>query len=210
MKKLIFISTGRCGTKKIAQILRKHLPEEFAVVHQMPFSRLANVVGNLFFYLGSSEKIKQLLYNFIVSKYCRGKHFICSDPLTSMVIPKDYIESADVCIVHIERNSEAFADSFFRLSRQRISSFIAHNFIPFWQIGIWPLENCLNSRIKKKYIKISALKNKKFAETYSSNPNYVRIEMAQIFNSDFLSNIIFKFFNYKIIIPANELKIKTN
>jgi len=210
MKKLIFVSTGRCGTKKIAQILRKYLPEEFAVVHQMPFSRFGNVVGNLFFYFGSPEKIKHLLYNFIVSKYCCGKHFICSDPLTSMVISKDYINSADVCIVHIERDPEAFADSFFRLSRRRINSFIAHNFIPFWQIGIWPLENCLNSKIKRKYMKLAEQKNKKFAEAYSGNPNYIRIDMAQIFNSDFLSHIIFKFFNYKIAIPAAELKIKAN
>ena len=210
MKKLIFVSTGRCGTKRIAQILRKYLPEEFAVVHQMPFSRLANVVGNLFFYFGSSEKINHLLYTFIVSKYCWGKHFICSDPLTSMVIPKGYIDSADVCIVHIEREPEAFADSFFRLSRRRINSFIAHNFIPFWQIGIWPLENCLNSKIKEKYMKLAVRKNKKFAETYSANPNYVRIDMAQIFNSDFLSNIIFKFFKYKVDIPPAELKIIAN
>lgn len=210
MKKLIFVSTGRCGTKRIAQILRKCLPEEFAVVHQMPFSRLGNVIGNLSFYLGSSEKIKALLYSFTVSKYCRAKYFICSDPLTSMVIPKDYIDSADVCIVHIERSPEAFADSFFRLSRQRINSFLAHNFIPFWQIGIWPLENCLNSKIKQKYLKLAVLKNKKFVETYSANPNYVRIDMAQIFNSDFLSHTIFKFFNYKVSIPAAELKIKAN
>jgi hypothetical protein len=210
MKKLIFVSTGRCGTRRIAQILRKYLPEEFAVVHQMPFSRLANVAGNLFFYLGSSEKIKHLLYNFIVAKHCQGKHFICSDPLTSMVIPKDYIDSTDVCIVQIERSPEAFADSFFKLSRRRINSFLAHNFIPFWQIGIWPLENCLNRRIKRKYLKIAVLKNKKFAEAYSTNPNYVRINMAQIFSSDFLSNIIFKFFNYQVIIPSNELKIKAN
>ena len=210
MKKLIFVSTGRCGTKRIAQILRKCLPEEFAVVHQMPFSRLGNVVGNLFFYFGSSEKIKCRLYHFIVSKYCSHKYFICSDPLTSMVIPKDDIDSADVCIVHIERNPEAFADSFFRLSRRRINSFIAHNFIPFWQIGIWPLENCLNRKIKQKYMMLAVRKNKKFAEAYSGNPNYVRIDMAQIFNSDFLSNIILSFFNYKVTIPAAELKITAN
>ena len=210
MKKLIFISTGRCGTKRIAQILNKHLPEEFTVVHQMPFSRLANLVGNLFFYLGSSEKIRHLLYNFITSKYRRGKHFICSDPLTAMIIPKAYVDLEDVCIVHIVRDAETFADSFFNLSRQRFNSFIAHNLIPFWQIGIWPLENWLNPEIKKKYRKIAELKNNYFTETYSSNPNYVRIEMLQIFNSDFLSKIIFKLFNYEVIIPPNELKIKAN
>jgi hypothetical protein len=210
MKKLIFISTGRCGTKRIAQILNKYLPEEFTVVHQMPFSRLANLVGNMFFYLGTSEKIKHLLYNFITSKYRRGKHFICSDPLTAMIIPKAYVDLEDVCIVHIVRNAEAFADSFFNLSRQRFNSFIAHNLIPFWQIGIWPLENWLNPEIKKKYRKIAELKNNYFTEAYSSNPNFKKVEMETIFSSNFLNNLIHDFFHYAVDIPAQALKIKAN
>ncbi len=210
MKKLIFISTGRCGTKRIAQILNKYLPEEFTVVHQMPFSRLANLVGNMFFYLGSSEKIKHLLYNFITSKYRRGKHFICSDPLTAMIIPKAYVDLEDVCIVQIVRNAETFADSFFNLSRQRFYSLIAHNLIPFWQIGIWPLENWLNPEIKKKYRKIAELKNNYFTEAYSSNPNFKKVEMDHIFASNFLNNIIHEYFHFEAAIPEHELKVKAN
>lgn len=210
MKKLIFVSTGRCGTKRIAQILRKYLPEEFAVVHQMPFSRLANVIGNLLFYWGPSDKIKRLLYNLIVSPYCREKHFISSDPLTSMVVPKDYIHSADVCLVHIERDPEDFADSFLKLSRQRIFSFIAHNFIPFWQIGIWPLENILSPGIKRKYIEIAKLKNNFFNDSFSSSPNFKKIAMDQVFSSNFLNHIIHQHFHYEAGIPDHELKIKSN
>ena len=210
MKKLIFVSTGRCGTKRITQILRKYLPDEFAVVHQMPFSRLANVIGNLLFYLGPSDIIKRLLYNFIVSSYCRKKHFICSDPLTAMLIPKNYISSVDVCLVHIERNPKDFANSFFKLSRKRMSSFIAHNFIPFWQIGIWPLENIFNPRIKRKYFKIAELKNNFFTENFSSNPNFKKIKMDQVFSSNFLNKIIHEHFHYKAAIPDHELKIKAN
>lgn len=210
MKILIFVSTGRCGTKRIAQILRKYLPEEFAVVHQMPFSRLANVIGNLFFYLGSSEKIKHFLYNLIIKKYSRGKHFVCSDPLTSMVIPKDYIDSADVCIVQIERSPKAFADSFFKLSRRSVNSFLAHNLIPFWQIGLWPFENFLHPDVKSKYIKIAEIKNNYFAQTYASNPSYERVGMETIFSSNFLSDLIRVHFHYNVAIPTQELEIKAN
>lgn len=210
MKKLIFVSTGRCGTKRIAQILRKYLPEEFAVVHQMPLSRLANFLGNIFFYTGPSEKIKQLLYYLVTSKYSRGKHFICSDPLTSMIIPKKDVHSQDVCIVHIEREAQAFAESFFGLSRKRLTSFIAHNFIPFWQIGLWPLENCLNPKVKDKYMKIAEIKNNYFAQAYSSNPNYKKMEMETVFSPDFLNALIHDCFHYKAAIPAQELKIKIN
>jgi hypothetical protein len=210
MKKLLFVSTGRCGTKRIAQILGNCLPDQFSVVHQMPFSRLANVVGNLLYYCGPSEKVQRALYDFIILKYCRAKHFICSDPLTAMIIPKVYVHSAQVCIVHIVREPESFADSFFKLSRREIYSLIAHNFVPFWQIGLWPLENLLNQKIKKKYVEIAKLKNTYFAQTYSANPNYVKIKMSQIFNSDFLSKIIVDFFGYQAVIPTSDLSRKAN
>ena len=210
MKKLIFVSTGRCGTKRIAQVLRKYLPGEFAVVHQMPFSRLANFIGNLLFYMGSSERIKQPLYHLMTSRYCRKRHFICSDPLTAMIIPRNALYSADVCIVHIQREPEAFAESFFRLSRRRLSSLIAHNLIPFWQIGLWPFENFLNSGIKNKYVKIAKIKNNYFTQNYASNPNYKKVEMETIFSSNYLNDLIYDIFHYAANIPAQELKIKAN
>ena len=52
MKHLLFVSCGRCGTVRLAQILRKKLPvEKYAVVHQMKYSRLANVIGNILYYV---------------------------------------------------------------------------------------------------------------------------------------------------------------
>ena len=210
MKKLLFVSTGRCGTKRIAQILKQYLPAEFSVVHQMPFSRIANIVGNIFFYLGSAEKIKYRMYDLMTSKYCRGKHFICSDPLTAMMIPKAYVDLEDVCIVQIVREAETFADSFYNLTRQRLNSFAAHNIIPFWQIGIWPLENWLNPEIKKKYRKIAEVKNTYFTERYSSNPHFKKIEMETLFSSNYLNDLIQDFFHYAVEIPAQELKIKAH
>ena len=31
MKKMIFVSTGRCGTTRIAQILKEYLPDDFSI-----------------------------------------------------------------------------------------------------------------------------------------------------------------------------------
>lgn len=210
MKKLLFVSAGRCGTARIAEILKQYLPEEFSVQHQMPFSRLANIVGNLLYYFGQSETIKKKLYIFIISRYAKKKHFVCTDPLTSMIIPQEYIQSPDVCIIHLTREPNAFAQSFFNHSRVKSKSFIAHNFIPFWQIGIWPFENLFNKNIKKKYMKIIALKNAYFDEKYASNPYYKRIDINEVFNTQFLKNIIFDYFNCKVPITEGDLKIKTN
>ena len=210
MKKLIFVSAGRCGTTRIAQILKEYLPVEFSVQHQMPFSRLANIIGNIFFYCGQSEKIKSKLYNFIIARYYQEKYFICTDPLTSMIIPREYINSKEVCIVHIFREPKEFAKSFFCFSREKSKSFIAHNFIPLWQIGIWTIENLINKNIQKKYSEIMELKNKYFEDNYSFNPNYIKVDMDQIFNSNFLKNKILNFFNYNMPVTDKDLTIKVN
>jgi hypothetical protein len=210
MKKLIFVSAGRCGTTRITQILKEYLPVEFSIQHQMPFSRLANIIGNIFFYIGQSEKFKKYLYKFITSRYSQRKYFICTDSLTSMIIPKEYIESEDVYIVHILREPKEFAESFFNFSRKKLKSFIAHNFLPFWQIGIWPLENILNSNIREKYGKVAEIKNRYFSDKYSLNPNYLQVDMDEIYNSSFLKDIIYNFFNHNIQITEEDLKIKAN
>jgi len=210
MKKLIFVSAGRCGTTRITQILKEYLPVEFSIQHQMPFSRLSNMIGNIFFYFGQSEKLKIKLYKFITSRYSQRKHFICTDPLTSMIIPREYVDSEDVYIVHIFREPKEFAESFFNFSRKKLKSYIAHNFIPFWQIGIWPLENLLNSNIKKKYKKVTELKNAYFTKNYSSNPNYLKIDMDKLFSTGIMSSLIENIFQYKIEIKDSDLKRKAN
>jgi hypothetical protein len=208
MKKLIFVSTGRCGTTRITEILKEKLPDQFSVNHVMPFSRLANIVGNLMFYIGQSETVKRFLYNFIISKFAKNKDFICTDPLTSMIIPREYIDSKDVSIVHLERSPEAFATSMFNISRTKIKSFIAHNFIPLWQPGLFPLENLLNKNIKEKYKKISRFKNAYFLQHYSNNPNFVTITMEELFNSNFLNKSVKDFLKKEIHITTGDLKKK--
>ena len=59
-------------------------------------------------------------------------------------------------------------------------------------------------------MKIIALKNVYFDEKYSSNPYYKRIDINEVFNTQFLKNIIFDFFNYKVPITEEDLKVKTN
>lgn len=210
-KALIFVSPGRCGTTRIAEILRDKLPqEEFAVTHQMPFSRLANVVGNLMYYFGQSEKIKAKLYNFIVSKHIEGKHFITTDPLTAMIIPKKWVESKNVCIVQITRDPEYFAESFYRFSRKNTKSFIAHNFIPFWQPGVLPLENLLGSGVKGKYKKIQKQKEVFFDTVYAGNVNYIKVDIRKLFDTDFITRLIHSFFHQSLEVRPGELSVKSN
>lgn len=210
MKKLIFVSTGRCGTARIAQLLREKLSDDYSVVHQMRYSRLANIIGNVMLYVGESNSIKRLLYEFIVSGYEGRNHFISTDPLTAMIIPDEYISSPEVCIVHIIRDDTSFARSFFSFSRSRLKSFIAHNFIPFWQPGVWPLENILNRNIGKKYQAVSKLKNAFFSKKYSVNPKYYQVRMGDIFTAPVLQDIVNGFFGEDISMSTGDLSIRAN
>jgi hypothetical protein len=210
MKKLIFVSTGRCGTRRIAQILREKLSDSYSVVHQMRYSRLANIIGNMMLYMGESNTIKRSLYKFIVSRYNRRTHFVSTDPLTAMIIPEEYVSSPEICIVHINRDDTSFARSFLSFSRSRLKSFIAHNLCPFWQPGVWPLENIFNRNIDKKYRQISKLKNTFFFTRYSLNPNYCQVNMTDIFTTPVLQGIVNDFFAESISISPSDLSIRAN
>ncbi len=210
MKKIIFVSTGRCGTNRITEILREKLPETYIIMHQMPFSRLANVIGNITFRFGMIDVLNHFLYTFITKKYSTNHAFISTDPLTAMIIPKAYVASKDMCIVHIKRDASSFAKSMFAFSRSRLKSFIAHNFIPFWQPCIFPLENLLNKNVLKKYEQVSILKNQFLERRYAHNSNYRQVSMKDLFETNVLESIINKFFDEQISISKNELGIKSN
>ena len=207
---MLFVSTGRCGTTRIAQILRQSLPANYAVVHQVRFARLANIAGNLLYYLGGGEAVKRALFSLVTDRYAQGRPFITTDPLTAMIIPEDFVASPDVCIVHVMREPDSFAKSFFDLSRMRFKSFVAHALVPMWQPGIWPLENLSRGRVLEKYKRVAALKKEFFETRYARNPNYVSFKMKDLFTSDALEKVVNGFFSESIRIPEGELSRKAN
>ncbi|MFC1755875.1 hypothetical protein ACFLZK_00580 [Patescibacteria group bacterium] len=211
-KKMFFVSNGRCGTKSIQKLLNEKLGSDFIVVHQVRGSRIANVVGNLMYSLGECELAKKGMFNKIFDNYFNqdDKFFISSDPLTAMIIPQKYVKSDKVAIVQIVRDSESFADSFLNIIKKRPTSFIAHTLIPFWQIGIFPLENLFSSNIRKKYISLNKLKNKWFAQQYSRNDNYVTVAFEDLFKEDNLAKVVNYFFGTEIKLSPKELAIKSN
>lgn len=208
MKKLILISTGRCGTKRISEILRSLLVDfEIEVSHQRPLSRLCNVLGNLMYYTGNMEFLKRILFK-IQLKTGKGGAVFC-DPLTAMCLPKNIVENPDVFLLHVTRNDHEFAQSMFRLTRKRFASMFAHNFIPWWQPSVWPLENLFNPNIIKKYERVSQLKNSYF-EGLSVNPNYRKVTMQTCFEDGFLNELIKEVFELEIKVDRSILNIKSN
>lgn len=211
MKRMFFVSTGRCGTMRAAQILDQYLPkDEYLAIHQPPLARIANIIGTIMLTYGFSERIKEFMYKLILRKYTENKHFICTDPLVSLIIPKSVIASDDTAIIHITRDPKSFAGSFRRRGRQFWKSFIAHYLLPYWQVGIYPLENFFNKNIEKKYEKVQLTKNKYFRENYSDNPHFVEATMEELFDTDFLERQVNEFFGTNIQIDESDLKSLAN
>lgn len=209
MKQLILVSNGRCGTKRISEILRLFLSEKnIEVSHQRPFSRLCNVLGNLMYYMGNMDYIKRMLFGIQCKKGEYGTVFC--DPLTSMCLPKSIIENPDVHLVHIYRDDREFANSMLRLTRKRWASLLAHNIIPLWQPSLWPLENLFSREIEKKYEKVNRLKNGYFNRLYSVNPHYQKVSMQTCFKEGFLNDLIKDVFDIEISADQNILNIKSN
>ncbi len=210
-KIMIFVSTGRCGTVRLSQILKKYSGNDFTVLHQTGISRTANIIGNILYYLRlNGNFIKKIIYGRIL-KLAKTDFLINTDPLTAMTIPEDMINSENVCIIHIYRDSEKFAESFYKFSRLKRKSFIAHNFIPFWQINIYPLQNWFSGeKIKKRYEKTAEIKNKWFVKKYQKNKYFKSVDMNIIFSTDFIEKTVNSFFGIELKINSEDLNVKSN
>ena len=210
MKALFFISTGRCGTHRIHEILGEKLPS-FKVIHHIQFSRIIYMIGNFMFIFGQINFIKKLLFKFLLSRSIGvNDKLISIDGRICFIIPDEYIKRKDVKIVHIGRENKSFAESMFKFSRFNIKNLIAHNLIPFWQLFLFPFENVLNRNVLKKYEKISRVKNEYFKNKYSLNPYYEYFDYKEIFQDTILQDLVNNAFGTKIKIAPEELNIRAN
>lgn len=210
-RKMVFVSTGRCGTRRLYEIFHEFLPAScFEVHHQMPGSRLANVVGNLLFHMGGGAFVREWAYRMVIGSPREDRSLIITDPLTAMVLPESWIRSDSVAVIHIVREDEGFAGSMFRLSRSRRNSFLAHNFIPFWQPFLFPLQNMLDSRIQQVYRRINRKKNRFLYLRCRKNSHYRQIPMTHMFRPRTLENLILDFFGFPLSIPETALSVRSN
>ena len=210
MKSMVFVSTGRCGTVRLSQVLGQYLPDSFFVAHQLPMSRLINMVGNLTYGWKTADRIRRQCYRWLLADCPTDRYLVLTDPLSSMMIPDHWVYSNDVAIVHITREPMAFGRSIYRLSRSRWKSWIGHIMVPFWQPGLLPMENLIRSDIIKRYAHIGKWKNEYFEGRYENNPNYRKLDMTEIFGTDTVSQLIDDFFGFEMTIPFSEWSVKAN
>jgi hypothetical protein len=176
----------------------------------MKNSRIANVIGNVLRKTERLEQVKAVFFADFVSRYADSRHFVSTDPLTAMMIPKQLIEQPNTHIVHVQRDHDEFARSMLLLTRRRWPSRIAHNLIPFWQPGLFPLENWLRKNVHERYRQVSIVKNQYFTSRYGMSPNYYHVTMKNLFSSGFLAELIAETLGESITISRDDLSKKAN
>ncbi len=209
---MVFVSTGRCGTRRLYEIFREFLPPEvFATCHQVKGSRLANVLGNILLFTGDPLGLREWLYRAVVVSSRGDDRFrIITDPLTAMVLPDSWIRSHDVAVIHVIRDDQGFARSMVALSRSRRNSFLAHNFIPLWQPYLFPLQYFLNPRLDRVYARINRKKNRFLNFRCRRNLYYRKVTMEVLFSTHILEKLIQEFFGSSVVIPKKALEIRSN
>ena len=84
-----------------------------------------------------------------------NEYYINCDPLLSFALSCVDFTGFDVCFIHIERKVDDFARSMINWQFTKMKSYIAHNFIPFWQPDtweVWRIKNrCFEIEFREKY-----------------------------------------------------------
>lgn len=185
-KIVFFLTTGRAGTKKIANYLKEFCPPQVTVDHQTPEARFINVLANMHYHGFPANKIINRKIQDILVKQKDTEYYINCDPLLSFGLSCVDFTGFNVSFIHIERKAEDFARSMINWQFTKTKSFIAHNFIPFWQPDIWPFEHLLHlfnkTYLKHKYCKVWETKNGAFEMEFQDKYPYLKIRFEELFD----------------------------
>ncbi len=112
--------------------------------------------------------------------------YINTDPLISCGLTPRITEQYGIYLIHVVRHPLAFAQSFVNLQFSRFKSFMAHNFVPFWQPTVRPFEHVVHfynrDYLIDKYMGVWLLKNKFFNKTYGEDVKYIPICFERLFD----------------------------
>ena len=184
-EKTYILSTGRCGTSYLYKFFNKNFPE-LKLTHQLPGSRLINIIGNLPLPLKTRANIIKFLFHLFNKNYLLNSTL---DPLRSLsiftIIKNDHRRKAK--IIHLVRDPRDFVTSFMNWKSQSLSKSILHYLIPFWQPfpkgeGFNYFRWIFMSKFKK-FCWVWYYKNTLFKQL-QSNQDYKLVKMEDIIKND--------------------------
>lgn len=188
-KPIIILSTGRTGTKFFSFFFKDHV-SGVTSYHTTKYTRLLNIVSNLYSLHKINEKTaefiwKILKYKFIVSH--KEQYIECNPYYYGLtgIISKYFPETKYLCIV---RSPKSYITSCINKEREKIKSKIANHLIFYWQPVSYPdhlrgLKDDFYQRVGF-YAKTWAHKNKILDDLCGGNKNALMLKFEDIFNSD--------------------------
>lgn len=182
---VFLLSTGRTGTKKLAEYVQKHCHSRVAVDHQVGISPVVNMLANMRYAGIPVDPLISAAIRRMIAARASCDCYINCDPLLSFCLPWVDLADFDVRFVHIVRTDEDFARSMINWQFSRPKSFIAHNLLPFWQPGLWPLQNLLRgfdkAYLMRTYKAIWRTKNDFFETTFRDRSPYLRVGFSDLY-----------------------------
>ncbi len=184
---IFLISTGRTGTKFFSRFFPEYC-NDVASYHTSRFTRLLNILGNMYYFNIIPEKKmgivwKHLKYKTIASHTSR---YIENNPYYYNCINIIKRLFPETKIIWIVRHPKSFIISHIKWERQRLKSRVANYLIPFWQPVSYKeqlqgLHYYYYQRVEV-YSKVWLRKNQTIAGSLKKNDNYYLIKFEEVFN----------------------------
>jgi hypothetical protein len=133
-KILLFVSTGRTGTKTLANFFKDTFPNVTSV-HQPPYSRFINVFSNMYL----SNCLPESFLRRFVSSYkfpqvlgLDSDVYVEANTMNYIIAPYFEELGVDLHVVHVIRDPRDWVTSYINWVEHRAFSKIADSIVPFW------------------------------------------------------------------------------
>ncbi len=188
---VLFLSTGRTGTKFLASTLGEIIPEADVFHEGGERSRLINIISHAYlagivplsfpssaWKIAISDQLKR-------TQETKSYYIDCNNHLyiLAQIRPELY---PGLKVIHIVRDPRTYIRSHLNWSRGRLKSWIANYLTPFWQptgymVGEMSYQGWLRLSKLEKFAWVWNYKNKFIQQFEGSSTPYLRIKFEDLF-----------------------------
>ena len=189
---ILFLSTGRTGTKFLASVLRDTVPDADVFHEAGERSRLINILShaNLSGVTPASLTLKawQRAISGPLDKSQESSNYYIDANNHIYILAVNHPDLyPGLKIVHIVRDPRTYTRSHLNWSHSRVKSFLANYLTPFWQpsgflTGDMPLGEWLRLSKLERFAWVWSFKNKYINQLEGSPTPYLRIRFEDLFS----------------------------
>lgn len=172
------LSTGRTGTSSIAGILGRLFPEH-RVSHERAGTRILNILANM----NSVGYAPRGLFQFFWNRAFKDEEpFVEVNNFLWRASSLAGRPEQNDLIIHVVRDPRDYIESHMNISQQRLKSYLANQWVPFWQprLQLGQRSNTVLDEVSK-FAAIWALKNS-YLDRYEST-KYCLVRFEDLFSN---------------------------